>query len=227
MIAEQDDQRAPRNRRLGLGPGVRLIALGAAVGLAALALVTSGTVSVHRVAQWFEGSGALGPLAFVAVSAVLTVGLFPGPLLAGASGALFGTALGTAVSIVSATLGALAAFTVARVVAGDAIPALGGARLRAASEWVGRRGFVSVLYARITPGVPYTLVNYAAGLSPVGVGAFVSATALGVAPRAFAYTALGGSLRHLDAPEAIIAVSVLVVMAVAGAALAWRARSRS
>ena len=53
--------------------------------------------------------------------------------------------------------------------------------------------------------MPYNLVNYAAGLTPVRLGAFVAATALGVAPRAFAYTALGGSLGDLGSPEAIVA----------------------
>ena len=36
-------------------------------------------------------------------------------------------------------------------------------------EWIGRRGFLAVLYARIAPGVPYSLVNYAAGLTPVAL----------------------------------------------------------
>jgi uncharacterized membrane protein YdjX (TVP38/TMEM64 family) len=64
--------------------------------------------------------------------------------------------------------------------------------------------------------MPYSLVNYAAGLSPVKLGAFAGATALGCAPRAFAYTALGGSLDDLGSPEAISAFVVLVVMAIAG-----------
>ncbi|HEX5899397.1 MAG TPA: hypothetical protein VFY32_08355, partial [Solirubrobacteraceae bacterium] len=51
---------------------------------------------------------------------------------------------------------------------------------------------------------------------------FVAATAIGVAPRAFAYTALGGSLGDLGSPEAIVAVVVLVLMAVVGAALGGR-----
>jgi uncharacterized membrane protein YdjX (TVP38/TMEM64 family) len=45
---------------------------------------------------------------------------------------------------------------------------------------------------------------------------FAAATALGAAPRAFAYTALGGSLDDLGSPEAIVAIVVLVVMAVGG-----------
>ena len=89
-----------------------------------------------------------------------------------------------------------------------------------------RRGFVSVLYARIAPGVPYTLVNYAAGLTRIPLVVFAAATALGTAPRAFAYTALGGSLGNLRSPEAAIAVAVLVVMGSLGLVLLHRERRR-
>lgn len=149
---------------------------------------------------------------------------FPGPLLAGASGLLFGTAEGAPLSLLSATLGATVAFALARWLAGAAVARLGGRRLAALREWVGQRDFLSVLYARIAPGVPYSLVNYAAGLSSVRLRAFVAATALGAAPRAFAYTALGGHLDRLDRPQALIAVGVLVLMAVGGLALARRER---
>jgi uncharacterized membrane protein YdjX (TVP38/TMEM64 family) len=161
------------------------------------------------------------------VSAALTVLLYPAPVLAAASGLLFGTALGTPVSIASATLGATLAFALSRWWAHDAVVALAGPRLRALRAWVGRRGFLTVLYARIAPGVPYTLVNYAAGLAPIALRSFVAATALGVAPRAFAYTALGGSLHDLRSPEAYVAVAVLVVMAVVGLVLGRRDLART
>jgi uncharacterized membrane protein YdjX (TVP38/TMEM64 family) len=163
---------------------------------------------------------------FIVVSSLLTVVLFPGPLLSSASGLLFGTALGTPVSIIAATLGATLAFSIARWVAHDAVEELQGPRLAALRAWIGRRGFLSILYARIAPGVPYNLVNYAAGLSPVALRSFVAATAIGCAPRAFAYTALGGSIGNLRSPEAIIAIVVLVVMAIVGLVLARRDLSR-
>jgi uncharacterized membrane protein YdjX (TVP38/TMEM64 family) len=205
---------------------LRLAALAAALAAFVLVFALSGSLSASRVRGWMDGYGAAGPLAFIGVSAALTVALFPGPVLAAASGLLFGTALGTPVAIASATLGAALAFSVSRWWAHDAVVALAGPRLRA---WVGRRGFLTILYARIAPGVPYTVVNYAAGLTPVALRSFVAATALGVAPRAFAYTALGGSLGDLGSPEAVAAVAVLVVMAAAGLVLGRRdlARTRS
>jgi uncharacterized membrane protein YdjX (TVP38/TMEM64 family) len=205
-----------------LDPRVRVLTLALLVGAAFLVVALSGSLSADGVRNRVDGLGGAGPLLFIPISACLTVALFPGPLLAGASGLLFGTALGTPVSIASATLGATLAFGLSRWWAHDAVEALAGPRLGALRQWVGGRGFITVLYARIAPGLPYSLVYYAAGLAPVLLRSFVAATAIGVAPRAFAYTALGGSLGDLGSPEAIVAVVVLVAIALVGAALGGR-----
>jgi uncharacterized membrane protein YdjX (TVP38/TMEM64 family) len=184
---------------------------------AAFALVAGlGDLSAARVRDWVDDAGVWAPIAFVAISAALTVAFFPGPLLAGASGLLFGTALGFPLSLAAAVIGASAAFLLARAVGRDAAERLAGRRVRAVRDAVGRRGFLAILYARILPGVPYNLVNYSAGLTAIPLSVFAAATALGAAPRAFAYTALGGSLDDLGSPEAIAAIAVLVVMAIGG-----------
>jgi uncharacterized membrane protein YdjX (TVP38/TMEM64 family) len=225
--------RKPTSGAPGRRAALRLAALGLAVAIlvAVVLLVvrpTPGAVRgwVDDVRDWVDGIGPLAPLLFVAVSALLTPLMFPGPLLAGASGLLFGTALGFPVTLTAAVLGASLAFTISRYVAGDAVEHLAGARLQALEALVSRRGFASVFYARVAPGVPYSLVNYAAGLTRIPLAVFAAATALGTAPRAFAYTALGGSIGNLRSPEAAIAVAVLVVMGTIGLALLWRERRR-
>jgi uncharacterized membrane protein YdjX (TVP38/TMEM64 family) len=209
-----------------VSPRLRLLGLAATLAVAFVAIALSGSLSAERVRGWMDGFGAAGPLVFILVSACLTCALFPGPLLAGASGLLFGTALGFPVSLAAAVLGAVLAFTIARRVAHDAVEELAGPRVERWQAAIERRGFLAVLYARIAPGVPYTLVNYAAGLTRIRLRDFAAATALGAAPRAFAYTALGGSLGNLTSPEAIVAVGVLVAMAVGAALFTWRAAAR-
>ena len=209
-----------------------LLGLGVALAVAVVVLVVQPTPGAVRervagVRAWADGIGPLAPLLFIAVSASLTPLMFPGPLLAGASGLLFGTALGFPVSLASAVLGAVLAFTISRSIAPDAVEQLAGPRLQALEAAISRRGFLSVLYARIAPGVPYTLVNYAAGLTRIPLAVFAAATALGAAPRAFAYTALGGSLGNLRSPEAAVAVAVLAAMALAGVVLLARERRRA
>jgi uncharacterized membrane protein YdjX (TVP38/TMEM64 family) len=204
---------SPRLAWLRLGG----LALGVLAALLIVATITG--LSARGVRDWVDGFGAAAPLVFIVVSAALTCALFPGPVLAAASGLLFGTWLGFPVSLTSATLGACCAFLISRRVGLGAVEQLAGPRVQRIRGWIGRRGFLSVLYARIIPGMPFTLVNYAAGLTPLRLPVFAGATALGAAPRAFAYTALGGSFGDWRSPETIVAAVVLAVMALVGLVL--------
>jgi uncharacterized membrane protein YdjX (TVP38/TMEM64 family) len=204
----------PRNVALTRLVAFCLVLAGAFV--AVLVLVARSPDEVRRAAG---GAGAWAPIAFVALCVALTLAFFPFPLVAAAGGILFGTLEGTLLSILGGSLGAMLAFLVARHVAHDSVAALAGDRLRRTREAVARRGFVAVLYARIVPGVPRDVANYAFGLTGVSLGAFAAATVIGIAPRAFAYTALGGSLGNLDSTESIVAIATLVAMGVLGLVL--------
>lgn len=202
----------------------RLGALAAAVGIAFAVVALTVPHSAQALRDAFAELGVGAPFAFVAVATALTCALFPYPILAAASGLVFGTALGTVVSIAAGTTGALAAFLIARAGGATAVMHLAGPRLRRLLDAVGRRGFVAVLYLRIVPGVPRDVANYGAGLTPVGLVPYAAATLLGIAPRAFAYSALGSafSVAHPASPEAIIAVAVLAAMALLGLVLIAR-----
>jgi uncharacterized membrane protein YdjX (TVP38/TMEM64 family) len=210
---------SPRERRVAI---LQLLALAAGVGAAFAVVALSGGLSSGRVRHAVQGWGWLAPLAYVAISAPLTVACFPGPVLAAASGLLFGAALGTPTAIVAATVGACAAFAVSRRFGAAPVERLSAGRADALHAWIERRGFVAVLCVRLLPGVPFTLVNYAAGVTRVSLGAFALGTALGGAPRAFAYAALGGSLDDLSSPAALAGWAVLGIVGVAGLALAAR-----
>lgn len=199
----------------------------AAIGLVAFVLVL-GLVgrSAQDVQDVVDGAGAWGPVLFVVLLAGLTCAFFPFPLMAAGGGLVFGVAEGTLLSTLGGTLGALVAFGLSRTVAADAVAGLGGERVAALRDAVEREGFVAVLYARIFPGVPRDLSNYAFGLTRVGVLAFGSATLIGTAPRAYAYTALGGSLGSFDSTQSIVAIGVLVAMGLAGLGLAAARRRR-
>lgn len=193
-------------------------------------LTLSGTLSVDEIRDWVEANirepvrdlGIFGPLLFITVGSLLTVCLFPGPVLCAIGGVIFGTAVGIPTVLATIVTGAALAFSLSRWWAHDAVERTAGARVQALRAWVGRRGFVAILLARAAPGLPYNLVNYAAGLAPVSLLAFTAATAIGAAPRTAAYVALGGSFGDLRSPEALAAVAVLAVMGVTGAWLLAR-----
>jgi uncharacterized membrane protein YdjX (TVP38/TMEM64 family) len=205
----------------------RLIAF--AVGLAAVFAISVAIAphSAHGLRDSLAGLGPWAPVLVVATYMLLTCAMVPGPVLAGASGLLFGTALGTAVAIIGATLGATLAFVIARRLAHRSFAAIAGPRVSRWTTHIQERGFLAVLYARVAPAAPFALVSYGAGMTRVLLRDFVLATVIGASPRAFAYAALGGNLGNYSSPQALVALGVLAVMAVGGAALLWRTRRRS
>ncbi|MEJ7657589.1 MAG: hypothetical protein WKF33_11230, partial [Thermoleophilaceae bacterium] len=73
--------------------------------------------------------------------------------------------------------------------------------------------------------LPDAPVSYAAGLSHVRTWQIAAGTAVGAAPRAFAYTALGGSIGNLNSPLAYVAVGIIVVAGLAGVlGIRWHVR---
>jgi uncharacterized membrane protein YdjX (TVP38/TMEM64 family) len=59
-----------------------------------------------------------------------------------------------------------------------------------------RRGPLALLYSRRLPGMPFTSINYAAGMTVIRAREFVIATATGILPNAYLLVALGGSITH-------------------------------
>ena len=203
-------------------PLARVVAFGVALAVLFVVVLVLVARSPGEIREAADGAGAWAPLAFVALCAGLTLAFFPFPLVAAAGGVLFGTLEGTLLSILGGSLGALIAFLIGRYAAHDAVQRLAGDRLERLQVAIERRGFVAVLYARIVPGVPRDLANYAFGLTRVGLAAFMAATVIGTAPRAFAYTALGGSLGRFDSTESVVAIATLVAMGLLGLVLLRR-----
>jgi uncharacterized membrane protein YdjX (TVP38/TMEM64 family) len=202
---------------------LRLAVFGTTVLGLCIAATVSGTLpSAEEVRDWGDGLGWAGPLVFVPAAACGLCLFIPGPVLAGAAGLLFGTAGGTPVALASIVLGAVMQMSISRYLAGDAAAQLLPQRIKRFDRFIAERGFWAVFYMRLAPAIPYNLVNYGAGLTSLRVSAMAGGTALGAAPRSFAWVALGGNLDDLGSTEAKVAIALLVVMAVGGALLARR-----
>jgi uncharacterized membrane protein YdjX (TVP38/TMEM64 family) len=202
---------------------LRVIAFVAAIGALAAGATLSGNLpNTGEVRDFGESLGWAGLLLWIPVTAALNSVFVPGPVLAGAAGLLFGTVVGTPLAIVAATVTACFQMAVGRNLAGAEVGRLLPERVRHIDEFLERRGFWAVLYIRLAPGIPYTLVNYGAGLTRLRFRDMAAGTLVGAAPRTFAYVALGGSIEDIGSPESIAAISLLVVIAVVGAVLARR-----
>jgi len=189
---------------------------------AVLALAITGSVpSTSRVREFGDGLGSVAPFAWPLVFAAISM-LVPWPISAGATGLLFGTALGTLLALAGVLVQAVVQFWLARRVAGEQLRQRVLERVPRVSAALERNGLLASFYGRIVPGVPWGLVNYAAGLSRVRLRELLFGTLVGGTPKVFAYVALGGSFGDLGRPEAIVAISLLVILALGGLVIARR-----
>ncbi len=114
---------------------------------------------------------------------------------------MFGLAAGIAIVLVAAVLGAIVAFGLGRTLGRDAVQRFTGTRVARVDALLRRRGILAVIGLRLVPVVPFTAVNYAAGLTSVGVRDYVLGTAVGIVPGTVAYVAR--RLRHRAGPVAV------------------------
>lgn len=176
---------------------------GARAWLPRAALLLVGVAALLLAGRWaggqlpgfvahVEGLGAWAPLAFIAGYALATVAFVPGSLLTLLGGAVFGLARGFAYVFVGATLGASLAFLVSRHLARPAVErrVRGSPRFDRVDRAVAREGGKIVLLLRLSPVLPFNLLNYALGLTRVRFGAYVLAS-VGMLPGTLLYVYYG------------------------------------
>lgn len=194
--SEEPGSETPGEKATDAGGGawttVRLVLL---VALALGALILLGRLAGGYVAdfvRWVDELGPLAPVLFVVGYAVATVAFVPGSVLTLAAGAVFGIVQGVAYVFVGALLGSTAAFLVGRYVARDWVERKirGDVRFEALDRNIGRQGFKLVLLLRLTPVMPYNLLNYALGLTRVRLAHYVLA-AFGMLPGTLLYVYSG------------------------------------
>src|SRR5579864_4966614 len=143
--------------------------------------------------DWIGKLGPWGPMIFVGLYVVATVLFIPGSVLTLGAGAVFGVALGSVCVSISATLGATAAFLVGRYLARDAIARKieKNEKFATIDHAVANEGWKIVLLTRLSPVFPFTLLNYAFGLTRVKLSHYVLASWVGMIPGTVMYVYLG------------------------------------
>lgn len=182
---------------------VTRLLLVAGIGAAIVwATLYRGRFDPAAIDAWLSGLGAWAPIVYVALYAAATVVFLPGSLFALAGGALFGPVWGAALNLTAATLGAGAAFLVARYVAGDWVARRTAGRLKWLIDGVEAEGWRFVAFVRLVPLFPFNLTNYALGLTRIGFAPYVVTSLVCMTPGAVAYTWLGHAGRETLAGDA-------------------------
>lgn len=168
---------------------------------------------------WIESMGWFGALLFLLLYALATLFFLPGSVLTLLGGALFGPIWGTLINLTGATLGATLAFLLSRYLASEWVEQKSAGRLHQLKTGVEQEGWRFVAFTRLVPLFPFNILNYAFGLTRIGLTQYVLATWLFMFPGALAYSYLGYIGREAaEGGEALIhkgllALSLLALVA--------------
>jgi uncharacterized membrane protein YdjX (TVP38/TMEM64 family) len=162
-----------------------------AAGVAILARTTSLGPAVEDFARSLGelADRPWAPFAYVAIYAVgVGIGL-PGTLFSLIGGVAFGLARGFAINMTGATIGASIGFVLGRTLGREVLERLLHRHLsRLQTLETGRTAFRFFLRLRLTPLVPFSVLNFAAGVTRSRLGPFLGGTALGIVPSTFLVT---------------------------------------
>lgn len=148
---------------------------------------------LNAALKWIDGLGAWGVVIFIALYIAATVLFLPGSVLTLGAGAIFGVVGGSAIVSLAATLGAAAAFLTGRYLARDAISRkiAKNERFAAIDKAVAAEGWKIVGLTRLSPVFPFSLLNYAFGLTQVKFWPYVLASWIGMMPGTIMYVYIG------------------------------------
>jgi uncharacterized membrane protein YdjX (TVP38/TMEM64 family) len=197
--------------------------------LVAAAVLLAGFFVLLRVLpinQWLlqfqayvRESGALGYVLYVLMYVLCCVLLIPAFILTLGAGAIFGFVKGSIIVVIGATLGATAAFLLARTVLRRRVEtmAAGNPKFKALDRAIAREGAKIVLLIRLAPIFPFTWVNFVFGLTGIRTSHYILATFLGILPVTMAF--VYASSAAADAVTQTMSTTRLVIN-IAGAACA-------
>jgi uncharacterized membrane protein YdjX (TVP38/TMEM64 family) len=151
--------------------------------------------------EWVQGIGPWGAVLFAAAYVAAAILFVPGSVLTLAAGFVFGVPKGTIVVSFGSTAGAAAAFVVARRLAHAWIARrmAGRPMLVALGRAVEADGFKIVLLTRLSPVLPFNLLNYAFGLTAVPFRTYLIASWIGMLPGTIMYVYAGSAANSLAA----------------------------
>lgn len=166
-----------------------------------IAIVTLLPVKDYIVAilDWTKSLGVWGPVVVVLFYILACLLFLPGWILTVGAGFLFGVGWGSVTVSVGSTIGAAAAFLVGRTLARDWVrqKVTGNKTFSGIDEAIGKQGLKLVLLLRLSPIIPFNLLNYSLGLTKVPFSKYVLASWLGMIPGTVMYVYFGSAARSL------------------------------
>ncbi|WP_072681821.1 TVP38/TMEM64 family protein [Arcobacter sp. LA11] len=131
-------------------------------------------------------------------------------------GFLFGALVGTVFVNIGATLGAVAAFLLARYIIGKKVQSKYEKQLEKFNTELENSKYQYLFSLRFLPIFPFFLVNFLCGVTKVDLKTFIITTSLGIIPGSFVYTYAGSQLANINSLGDIFTKDILFAFILLG-----------
>lgn len=191
------------------------------LAILATALVAIALLAPHpapqQIRDWADSVGPVFPLLFFLVHALVTVAPFPRTVFTLSAGLLFGPILGISLAVAATSVSAVLALLLIRALDRDQVAArLTHPAVRAVDRRLARRGWLAVGSLRLIAPVPFSVINYCAGLSSVRMMPYLLATFVGIIPGTIGVVVLGDALTGRTNPGLLVLSGVCITIGVIG-----------
>ena len=147
---------------------------------------------LHNTLSWIQNLGTIGAIAFIPIYIIATISLIPGSILTLGAGVVFGVMWGSIYVLIGAILGETLAFLLGRYLARDWITQKikGNQKFTALDRALNREGLKIILLTRLSPIFPFSLLNYAFGVTGISLKDYFLGS-IGMIPMTITYVYLG------------------------------------
>ena len=185
-------------------------------------LQRKGILLPEKIVSYIKQHPVLAPLIFIIVYSVGPSIFLPSLPLTIAAGVIWGPFWGVVFSIIGATIGATVAFLLSRYLMAETVKKkFGYEKWQWLKEKVEQHGWKAVAFARLLPILPFPVLNYLFGITPIPLLQYLGSTFIFMLPACIAFVVFGHSMGELISSGnikpvlvAIVLVSVLMLLPV-------------
>jgi uncharacterized membrane protein YdjX (TVP38/TMEM64 family) len=175
----------------------------------------------------------LSVICYIALYTTFTACSLPGAtVLTVLGGFLFGVLRGAFYTVIGATCGATGAFLITRYIFRSYVQKRYNHRLAYFNQEFTQGGTYYLLALRLTPVIPFFLVNIFAAFTDVHIKTFIITTALGIIPGSLVYAFAGQqlntvhSLRDIVSPGMLLLLFLLALLALVPVIISYLKKNR-
>jgi len=147
---------------------------------------------------WIKNLGWIAPWLYVVVYILGTILCVPATILSLLGGVAFPVFDGTVFALLGCMLGALMSFYIAKFLGKHWVEAYLTGSIEKMAENISSHGFTFVVWLRLFPFLPYSIQNYAFGLTRISLKDYMAGNFIGMLPWALGLVSLGDAATKIS-----------------------------